>query len=78
MNAMGYIQFWEVHIVHAIQSAVCMQLWRYQGLKTLGDYLRRKDCIQALAADLQVPEHLAVVTVLKQLLECLAVRLVPK
>jgi hypothetical protein len=55
-----------------------MQLWRYQGLKTLGDYLRRKDCIQALAADLQVPEHLAVVTVLKQLLECLAVRLVPK
>jgi hypothetical protein len=53
-----------------------MQLWRYQGLKTLGEYLRRRDCITALATDLQVPEHLAVPTVLKQLIECLAVRLV--
>ena len=46
-----------------------MQLWRYQGLKTLGDYLRRRDCINALAIDMQVSEELAVPTVLMHLLD---------
>lgn len=51
-----------------------MQLWRYQGLKTLGDYLRKRDCVKELAMDLQVPEHLAVPTVLKHLLDSIQVR----
>jgi hypothetical protein len=54
-----------------------MQLWRYQGLKTLGDYLRKRDCVKELAMDLQVPEHLAVPTVLKHLLESIQVRHLP-
>ena len=51
-----------------------MQLWRYQGVKTLGDFLRKRDCLNALAVDLQVAEHLAIPTVLKQVLESTSVR----
>eukprot|EP00892_Ulva_mutabilis_P003427 jgi/Ulvmu1/1456/UM011_0186.1 len=44
-------------------------LWRYQGLKTLRGYMRRKDCINALAVDLRVPEHIVIPTVISHLLQ---------
>lgn len=44
-------------------------LWRYEGLKTLRDYMRRKDCINALAIDLRVPEHVVIPTVISHLLQ---------
>lgn len=49
-------------------------LWRFQGLKTLAQYIRRKDCITALAADLQIAEDYVIHTVLKQVLDSIAVR----
>lgn len=54
-----------------------MQLWRYEGLKTLRDYMRRKDCINALAIDLRVPEHVVIPTVISHLLQSVVVRLLP-
>lgn len=50
-----------------------MQLWKYQGLKTLRDYLTRKDCLTALAVDLRVPEHVVIPTVIVQLFQCVQV-----
>lgn len=49
-------------------------MWRYQGSKTLSYYLRRRDCIAALAEDLGVQQEAAVPTVFKQVLESVAVR----
>ena len=49
------------------------QVWKYEGCRTLSYYLRRRDCIQALAKDLAVPEQAVVATVMKQILECLTV-----
>jgi hypothetical protein len=46
-----------------------LQLWRYQGLKTLGEYMRKRDCVNALAIDLGVSEELAIPTVLMHLLD---------
>ena len=51
-----------------------VQMWRYEGVKTLAHYLKRKDCIEQLAADLEVPYDCAVPTVMKQIFECLGVR----
>ena len=50
-----------------------MQMWRYQGSKTLAYYLRRRDCIAALAEDLGVQEEAVIATVFKQVLEGIAV-----
>lgn len=52
-----------------------MQVWKYEGCRTLSYYLKRRDCLQALAKDLEVPEQAVVATVIKQILECLTVRL---
>ena len=51
-----------------------LQMWRYQGSKTLSYYLRRRDCIAALAEDLGVEQEAVVPTVFKQVLESVAVR----
>lgn len=50
------------------------QVWDYEGAQTLGSFLRRRDCVRSLAADLGVPEADAVPTVMRQLLESLQVR----
>ena len=48
-------------------------MWKYEGSKTLSYYCRRRDTIRALAQDLEVPEEAVLATVMKQLLEGLAV-----
>ncbi len=50
------------------------QVWRYEGARTLAAYLRRRDCVSALARDLGVPADAAAATVLRQILESLAAR----
>ena len=57
------------------QAQTAMQVWKYEGCRTLSYYLKRRDCLQALAKDLAVPEQAVVATVIKQILECLTVRL---
>jgi hypothetical protein len=51
-----------------------VQVWRYEGSKTLAYYLKRRDCIRALAKDLAVPEEAVPATVMKYIFECLTVR----
>ena len=53
---------------------VGLQMWEYEGSRTLAHYLRKKDCVEHLAADLDVPYESAVPIVMKQIFECLAVR----
>lgn len=48
-------------------------MWRYEGSKTLAYYLKRRDCVPALARDLRVPEAAVPATVLKHVLESLTV-----
>lgn len=48
-------------------------MWRYQGSRTLGYYLRRRDCIDALAEDLGIQQKAVVATVFKQVLEGITV-----
>lgn len=48
-------------------------MWRYEGSKTLAYYLKRRDCMPALARDLRVPEAAVPATVLKHVLESLTV-----
>jgi hypothetical protein len=50
-----------------------MQIWRYEGSKTLSYYLKRRDCISAIAADMEIPEDAVVPTVMKQIFENLQV-----
>lgn len=50
-----------------------MQMWRFEGSRTLAHYLRKKDCVQQLADDMDVPYECAVPLVMKQVLECVAV-----
>ena len=52
-----------------------VQVWRYEGSKTLAYYLKRRDCIRALAKDLAVPEEAVPATVMKHIFECLTVGL---
>ena len=54
-----------------------MQVWKYEGCRTLSYYLKRRDCLQALARDLAVPEKAVVATVMKQIFECLTVSIHP-
>ncbi len=53
-----------------------IQIWRYEGRNTLAYYLRRRDCLSAIAADLGVPLEAVVPTVMKQLFENLQVCIV--
>lgn len=53
---------------------VTLQVWRYEGAKTLSAYLRRRDCVSALARDLGVPAEAVAATVLRHILEGLTVR----
>ena len=51
----------------------CLQMWRYEGHRTLMDYLKRRDCIRTLSEDLTVSEQAVVATVMRQLLEGISV-----
>ena len=46
-------------------------VWESQGLNTLAYYLKRRDCILALAKDLNVAEEAVLPTVMSQIFECL-------
>lgn len=46
-------------------------IWEYEGDKTLAYYLRRRDCLSALAADLGVAEADAIPTVMAQIFQSL-------
>ena len=59
-------------------ASIPLQLWQYEGSKTLAHYLRRRDCNQRLAEDLGVSDDAVIPTVLKQLFESLAVRRGPQ
>jgi hypothetical protein len=58
-----------------VNPSLHSQVWRYEGHKTLAYYLRRRDCIQALAEDLGVDEGAVVPTVMKHVFEGLSVGL---
>lgn len=58
-------------------AAAGAQVWEYEGAQTLGSFLRRRDCVRALALDLGVAEADAVPAVMRQLLQCLHVRRSP-
>lgn len=47
-------------------------VWRYEGANTLAYYLRRRDCLAALGADLAVPQEAVAPTVMKQVFEALS------
>eukprot|EP00884_Botryococcus_braunii_P000646 jgi/Botrbrau1/10582/Bobra.0358s0005.1 len=44
-------------------------IWRYEGSKTLSYYLKRRDCLSTIAADMEIPEDVVVPTVMKQIFE---------
>ncbi len=51
-----------------------LQVWAYQGNKTLAYYLKRRDCMDALARDMCVAEEVVVPTVMRHIFQCLEVR----
>ena len=57
-----------------LKSRRLAQVWRYEGARTLAAYLRRRDCVPALARDLGVPAEAVAATVLRHILEGLTVR----
>ncbi|KAK9798998.1 hypothetical protein WJX73_001206 [Symbiochloris irregularis] len=44
-------------------------MWRYEGTNTLADYLKRRNCLEALSRDLQVPQAAVVATVMHQIFQ---------
>lgn len=60
-----------------LNSCRLAQVWRYEGARTLAAYLRRRDCVPALARDLGVPAEAVAATVLRHILEGLTVRAAP-
>ena len=46
-------------------------VWDYEGDKTLAYYLRRRDCITALASDMEIDEEAVLPTVMTQIFQCL-------
>lgn len=56
---------------------MAVQVWKYEGCRTLSYYLKRRDCLQVLARDLGVPEKAVVATVINQIFECLTVIISP-
>lgn len=65
---LGYI---EVEETQARLTRGLWLMWKYEGDRTLAYYLRRRDCIAALAADLEISEDQVVPTVMQQIFECL-------
>ena len=57
-----------------ISAAAPSQMWKYEGRRTLDYYLRRRDCVAALADALGIPDAAVVPTVMQQILEGIAVR----
>ena len=49
------------------------QMWRYEGSRTLAYYLRRRDTLRALAADMDVPVEACPAIIMKQILQGLVV-----
>ncbi len=49
-------------------------MWKYEGRRTLDYYLRRRDCVAALADALGIQDAAVVPTVMQQILEGIAVR----
>lgn len=58
---------------HCALPRLLLQVWAYQGNRTLAYYLKRRDCLQALATDLGVPEEVVVPRVMRDIFTCLAV-----
>lgn len=56
-----------------MSGTVILQIWKYEGSKTLSYYLKRRDCIPSIAADMGIPEDAVVATVMKQIFENLQV-----
>ena len=57
------------------RAHLLVQAWRFEGGRTLAHYLRRRDCIQRLAEDMDVPQDAVVPTVMRHIFEGLSVRL---
>lgn len=69
-----FLGFCEVDEARGRLSRGLWLVWAYQGNKTLAYYLKRRDCIEALARDLGVPEDVVVPTVMRHIFQCLEVR----
>lgn len=67
----GYVEVSEDEATTKLTQGVWL-MWRYQGHRTLANYLKRRDCITALSEDLGVDKSAAVATVMKQLFESIA------
>ena len=56
-----------------MSALVAFQMWKYEGQKTLSYYLKRRDCLEVLSEDLGVDKSAVVATIMKQILEGIAV-----
>ncbi|KAK9866922.1 hypothetical protein WJX84_004340 [Apatococcus fuscideae] len=73
---LGYIEVTATQATKALTEGLWL-MWRYEGSQTLWSYMRRTslfrdECLTALAADLCLPEPVAVATVIQQLCENLS------
>ncbi|KIY99127.1 putative Serine/threonine-protein kinase SNT7 [Monoraphidium neglectum] len=68
---MGYCEVEEHEASRSLTPGLWL-VWRYEGINTLAYYLRRRDALQALARDLDVPEDLVIPVAMRQLLTSLA------
>lgn len=50
-----------------------MQMWKFEGAKTLAHFIRKRDCVEQLAYALDVPYECAVPIVMQHVFECVAV-----
>lgn len=64
----------QTHATNTLAVVLLSQMWRYEGSRTLAHYLRRRDALRALAADMDVPVEAVPAVVMKQLLQGLTVR----
>ncbi len=67
---LGYIEVQPDQVKGKLTKGLWL-VWEAQGLNTLAYYLKRRDCISALAEDLDVPEDAVLPTVMTQIFECL-------
>jgi hypothetical protein len=77
---LSFTYFWtpgQCLLSPVIEMSECVwlgwQIWRYEGSKTLSYYLKRRDCLSTIAADMEIPEDAVVPTVMKQIFENLQV-----
>eukprot|EP00798_Chlamydomonas_sp_ICE-L_P012483 gene12483-15693_t len=66
----GFSEVTAAQANHKLTEGVWL-MWRYEGSKTLGYYMRRRDCVQVLAEDLGVEEQDVIPTVMTHMFECL-------